>query len=150
MKFNNADSSRSSEYYLGYFVGLHIIDQYLPTTSVDGIRTRNRISTSIAEFDKHKRLEDVWFKEKSKVSDEKDEENWGKLITYWKDLSRKYLPPILQCYIDKIEIRDKNEFKKGLIFSMWNCDCCHYSLKPENIQIKQDELSTLIEFILDV
>ena len=49
-----------------------------------------------------------------------------------------------------MNIRDEKDFKDGLIHSLWNCDMCTYSLKPEDIKIYDDEdlWFTIIEFIL--
>jgi hypothetical protein len=38
-----------------------------------------------------------------------------------------------------MSILDMEEFKKGISFSLWDCDCSHYSTKPENIEVKEDE-----------
>ena len=32
-----------------------------------------------------------------------------------------------------------DEFKKGLSYSLWDCDICSYNIEPENIKIYDDE-----------
>ena len=65
-------------------------------------------------------------------------------------LEKKYLPNPLKCHMSLMNIRDEKDFKDGLIHSLWNCDMCTYSLKPEDIKIYDDEdlWFTIIEFIL--
>jgi type II restriction/modification system DNA methylase subunit YeeA len=42
-----------------------------------------------------------------------------------------------------------DEFKQGLITSLWDCDHCNYSLDPEDIEIyDEDDYFTIIKLKL--
>jgi hypothetical protein len=66
-------------------------------------------------------------------------------------LEKKYLPNPLVCYVGTLNIQDMDDFKKGLIQTLWDCDTCSYNLEKDNIKIYNDEgyYSTIIEFKLD-
>lgn len=150
--------SQSLESQLGIYVGEYIIENYLPTLSTDMIRTRNCIIVSEEDSVENKRLSDEWFettcygKNWNKEDENGDKEKWEQYLNHNKMLDKKYLPHKLTCHINPLNIEKVDEFKKGLIYSLWNCDCCSYNLKPENIKIYDDENGyfTIIEFILDV
>lgn len=133
--------SLTAEFQLGVFVGYYIIDNDLPTISTSGVRTKNCISIPIKDYDEHERVLDVWFNNQNK-------ENWGIFIEFSKELYLKYLPETFESMVDLMKIRDEEEFKKGIISSLWDSDACHYSLKPEEILIEDDEdlLYTRIKF----
>jgi hypothetical protein len=84
------------------------------------------------------------------VNDRIHKENWNLYHQHNKMLEKKYLPNPLKCHIDLLNVRDEKDFKDGLIHSLWNCDMCSYSLKPEDIKIYDDEdlWFTIIEFVL--
>lgn len=135
---------------LGWFVGEYIIENYLPTISVDDINTKTVIQCTIGEADKIKHLTDVWFglynvDEKSV----KSKESWNNLLSYRTELESKYLPKELKCHTLKIKPTNVKKFKDGLADALWNCDICHYSLKHKDIEIIQEKYNTVIKLKLD-
>lgn len=139
-----ARASWTLAYQLGYYVGEQIVDRFLPTLSVDAIHTNNNISVTCAEGDECRRLNDVWYSKRmsSKDDDDKSSEvEWNALRAYHEMLEVKYLPKTVDCPFQLLNIReeDMKDFKKGISVSLWNCDCSHYSTKPEDIEVKADE-----------
>lgn len=131
--------SLTAEYQLGYFVGEDVIHRYLPTLNVEG-GTLKEISVTSEEQRKYNRLTKEWYDkcklEKDGNTNSKDE--WNEYQSFRKELIEKYLPNPLVCHERIINIRNMNEFKEGFIFSLWDCDCCNYSLEPEDIEIYED------------
>jgi hypothetical protein len=129
---------------LGYFVGEQIVSKSLPTLYTDPIHTGKVISVTHAEKAEYERLNTAWFtkRSQSKTDDNSDsEEEWGALRAYDKMLEVKYLPPTIKCFFGPLYVAEEHmaDFKKGLGYSLWDCDCSHYSTKPENIEVKEDE-----------
>jgi hypothetical protein len=148
--------SLTSEFQLGLYVGEHIVNRHLPTLSTDGIRTRNVIQVSEEDVTENKRLDKDWFSttrygENNNGSENGDKEKWNSYYQHNKMLEKKYLPNPLICYVGTLNIQDMDEFKKGLIQTLWDCDTCSYNLEKDNIKIYNDEgyYSTIIEFKLD-
>ena len=147
-------ANMSAEYQLGLYVGEYIVLKYLPTTSVCGIQTRKVIKVSDEEEAEHTRLNDEWFAttfDKSEENKPINEAKWNALLTCYKRLVKKYLPAKLTCHLSPLNIKNEAEFKQGLIHTLWNCDTCSYSLKPEDITIALEPSAyfTTIDFILD-
>lgn len=137
-----SETQKTLAMQLGYFVGQYIVDRYLPTLSVDIIKTFNNISVTWAEGEEYRRLGNVYDSTKTK-------ESWKEYREYSKKLELKYFPETLFCYLYfKLEIKasDVEEFKKGVICSLWNSDVCSYSIKPEDIILEE----RLIKLKLDV
>ena len=129
---------------LGFYVGEGIVIRYLPTLSVDDIQTRKVISVTHAENKEAKRLNDVWYTKRSASKNDDDtesEEEWKALRAYHEMLEAKYLPSAIKCYFGVLNITEENmaDFKRGVAMSLWDCDCSHYSTKPENISVVADE-----------
>ena len=134
-------------YQLGFYIGEQIVHRYLPTLSCDSLQTKTIISVTAGEGDECKRLNDVWFakvmslkgsdEEKTKVT----ETEWNALRAYHEMLEEKYLPKTIDCRFQVLNVTQENmeEFKNGISNSLWDCDCSHYSTKPEDIQVKPDE-----------
>ena len=135
----------SMEYQLGYFVGEFIFHTTLPTLSCDDIRTRNIIQVSEEETNELNRLTDIWFnklhslKGTDQEKKEATKEEWENYRTYSKMLYDKYYPSTIQTFISPLNVNDMDKFKDGLINCLWNCDCCSYSLKKDDILIEMDE-----------
>ena len=147
------NKAESLESQLGYFVGEYIVHRNLPTLSTNLMRSRKVIQVSEEDAKENERLNAEWF-ETVRVSGKMDDgskEKWEKLYNHNKMLNKKYLPEKLVCYLKPLNIANVEEFKKGIIFSLWNCDMCSYDLKPENINIYDDINGdfTVIEFIRD-
>lgn len=150
-------NSLTTEYQLGYYVGLEIIHKYLPTLSTDMLQTRNVIEVSEEDSSENERLDTEWYAttryggEWNGVDENGDMEKWDSYHQHNKMLERKYLYNPLQCHMDILNIQDMDEFKKGLRVALWNCDMCSYNIEPENIKIYDDEdyYTTVIEFVLD-
>lgn len=145
------------DYQLGYFVGEKIVSRYLPTLSTDLLQSRNVIEVNEEDTIENKRLDDEWFESthnKKIVNGEMegDSSKWDLYYQHNKMLEKKYLPEILECYFNLIKITDETEFKKGLRFSLWDCDMCSYNIEPDNVIIENDlEFgSTKIKFKLNV
>lgn len=150
------NKEQTLESQLGYFVGEHIVHKDLPTLSTDLILSRNVIQVSEDDIEENKKLEVEWYHSISNGCDENHEngskKKWEKYYNHHKMLEKKYLPEKLVCYIKPLNVGNIDEFKNGLITSLWNCDMCAYSLKPENIKIYDTHHGdfTVIEFIRGV
>jgi hypothetical protein len=150
----------SLAYQLGFYVGEEIVHRYLPTLSCDSIQTRTNISVTCGEGDECRRLNDVWFskrmelehklnvekKHKDWIDIEADvrkatEADWNALRAYHQMLEDKYLPKTIKCSFGLLNIQPEHmdDFKKGIGVSLWDCDCSHYSAKPEDIEVQADE-----------
>ena len=143
----------TSEYQFGYYVGEEIVTRYLPTITIDMIQSRNQIKVTDEDSEENKRLHDDWWeagKYGTTPDDVKNKENWNLYYQHNKMLETKYLPNPLKCHMSLMNIRDETDFKEGLIYSLWDCDICTYSLKPEDIKIYDDDdlWFTIIEFVL--
>lgn len=154
MKQNRIEEKEklTTEWQFGYYVGEDIVNRYLPTLSVEpGTRTSIEVSKEDSiEYDRiEKEWSDKYQKEGSQSWCELDE--WSDYQKYREMLNKKYLPNPLKCHMGILNILDLSEFKKGLIFSLWNSDHCNYNLDPEKIKIYDDEkiYFTIIEFELD-
>lgn len=138
----------TSEWQFGYYVGEDIVHRDLPTLSVEG-GTRNEIQVSEEDEAEYKRLEKEWYNKYS--HDETSAKNeWEEYQKFREILKVKYLPEKLECYRGLMNITNMEEFKDGLITSLWGSDVCNYSLNPEDIKIYDDEncYFTIIELIL--
>lgn len=140
----------SIESQLGYYVGEYIYHRFLPTISTDSLLSRIVIPVSEEETIENKRLETEWFKSGHKNRElNGDPELWKAYHAHNIMLQNKYLPHVLICNIPQIEVDNLEDFKRGLIASLWDTDLCSYSLKPENIKIENDEkYFTTIELLL--
>jgi hypothetical protein len=154
----NYKKSLSTEYQLGYYVGLEIVHRYLPTLSTDMIQSRNVIEVSQIDSEENKRLEEEWFSttkyggEGDGKSENGNKEKWDELYDHNKMLELKYLPHTLTCYMDVLNINDMKQFKEGIRTSLWDCDMCSYNIDIDNIKIYDDEdvRFTIMEFTLGV
>lgn len=136
----------SSEYQFGLFVGEYIYQQFLPSLSTEMILTpRNVIKVNDEDTKQNKLLGEKWFNHSINDIVERDK-YWQEYYNHSKYLENKYLKPELECYLTLLNIRDEDEFKKGIIHTLWHSDVCSYSLKPEDIEISHDDYSTIIKF----
>jgi len=137
----------SLESQLGFYVGEYIYQHFLPTLSTDKLKSRKVVQVSEEDAVENARLETVWAA--CMKSNDSETEEWKAYYNHNKMLELKYLPHVLKCHIPQIYVENIEEFKKGLIDSLWNSDLCVYSLKPENIKIgSQEKYFTSIEFAL--
>lgn len=144
------------DYHLGYFVGEHIVNRYLPTLSTDMLQSWNVIKVSEEDTIENRRLDKEWYST-TKYQDKYDGENdgdktkWELYHQHNKMLEQKYLPKKLDCHLRLLKINDKKEFKEGLRSSLWDCDMCSYNIDVENIKIENDMVNgfTIITFQLD-
>ncbi len=146
----------SMDYQLGYYVGEHIVNRYLPTLSTDMIQSRNVIKVSEEDEIENKRLDNEWFKTTRYNDDwdgegDEDKQKWELYKQHNKMLEQKYLPKKLDCHLRLLKINDEKEFKEGLRSSLWDCDMCSYNIEIENIKIEYEmEFGyTIITFQLD-
>jgi hypothetical protein len=129
------------DYQIGFWVGEQIINKYLPTLSIHGILTNKVIYMTASERDNYDKLNDEWFSHSDYGDKNKElyDKCWEILTAERLRLEEKYMPKEVKCYMHPINYKDEAQFKDGLISSLWNCDTCSYSLKPENIKIEQDD-----------
>ncbi len=155
--------THSLAYCLGLYLGSYIEWRYLPTLSTDDIQTNNVIKVMDSEADKAQTLSDKWFaKTKHMVSAENynrevEKQAWIEYRSYYIKIEKKYLPETFECYLNDFIITDYNKEEQddiiqGVIDSLWNSDCCSYSLKPEDISFEIEERleCTIMTFKLDV
>lgn len=124
------------EFQLGVHIGNYIICRFLPTLNTDMLKTRNVIDVTPEEFNKHKELDDKWFSKTYKKEVDSTEE-WEELKTYEHQLTKKYIPEKLECYVDFFKVDNIDEFKKGISNSLWDCDLSHYSCNVNDIIIEE-------------
>jgi hypothetical protein len=137
----------TADYQFGKYVGYEIINRFLPTLSIDMLKTRKVIKVSEAEENVVELLDKAWYKKRQ--NNELCDDEWNELRLAHKTIEDKYLPEKLECHLHILKIYDIKEFKNGLIDALWNCDCCHYNLEPDNIELTDDidNLFTTITFI---
>ena len=124
------------EYQIGYYVGEQIVRKDLPCLDVDMIHTSRVINVTPEELVEAERLNEVWYKDHT----DDNGPNWVALRAYHKELEDKYLPKVLVCHVDPINVVDMDEFKKGLRTSLWDCDMCHYNIRENSdIDVAYDE-----------
>jgi len=124
------------EYQIGYYVGEQIVRRDLPCLDVDMIHTSRVINVTPEELVEAERLNEVWYKDHT----DDNGPNWVALRAYHKELEDKYLPKVLVCHVDPINVVDMDEFKKGLRTSLWDCDMCHYNIRENSdIDVAYDE-----------
>ena len=128
----------TSEYQLGYYVGEYIVSRFLPTLSTDMIQSRRVITVSYEDIEENKRLYSEWFNS-NRANEEGGKGKWVLFYQHNKMLEKKYLPNPLICHLGALNILNMDEFKKGLSYSLWDCDICSYNIEPENIKIYDDE-----------
>lgn len=136
----------TTERQFGFFVGETIIAKYLPQLSID-TDSGKVVQVSDEDEKKYKDAEKKWFR---CDNEEEKQKFWLKYYNLRQTLIKKYLPKALICHFDILSIINEDEFKKGLIESLWNSDICEYSLNPDDIKIYDDEkvFFTIIELNL--
>jgi hypothetical protein len=141
---------------LGYYVGEHIVNRYLPTLSTDMLHSRRVIEVSEEDKIENERLNTEWFSTTKHMpnwdgENESDKTKWDLYFQHNKMLEKKYLPNPLDCHLGLIKFNDEKEFKEGLQTSLWDCDMCSYNIDVENIKIDYDMVNgfTIITFQLD-
>jgi len=147
--------SLTMNYQLGYYVGQEIVRRFLPTTSIEELGGLKRIKTTIAEYDEYKRLSEVWYSgtgsfHKTDITKEQNKKDWIALREYSDMIFRKYLPETVECQVGILNITDEEDFKKGLAWSLFDCDFSHYSTNVDDINIYDNKYSTVIELKLQL
>jgi hypothetical protein len=139
----------TAEYQLGYYVGLRIVDEYLPTLSTDKIQSRRVIGVPKEDAAENGRLNEEWF-DIARTGKNGDKEKWDLLFNHNKMLEKKYLPNPLLCHLSPLNIQSMEQFKLGLRLALWDCDMCSYKIESDDIKIYDDEDArfTIIEFSL--
>jgi hypothetical protein len=131
----------SIAYHLGYYVGIHLINRYLPTLSVDEIKDKNGISVTYAEGKEYRRLTDDWFNTRNEIERKILFEKANKFHNV---LINKYIPPILKCHIYNFNL-DLNsseilDFKEGISYALWDFDFCYYKVTIDDIIFDGDSI----------
>lgn len=124
-------------FQLGMYAGRYIVDYYLPTTSVDMLKSRKVISTTIGEVDEFERLQKLWWESEIKDSDITKE--WMAMTDYRRGLEAKYLPKNLRCHIPKTTPTNMKAFKHGISVALWDCDLCAYYTEIDKIEIVETD-----------
>lgn len=128
----------TADYYLGKLVGQIIYHLYLPTLSVNMLKSPTVIQVTEEETAEAERLnqllnntyydatpKDKWGnKESTRIA----HKNW---IDYINELGRKYLPEKLHCRFERIDVVDMAEFKDGLREYLWNTDLSWYDVEDD-------------------
>jgi hypothetical protein len=127
--------NNSIEYKLGYMVGEFIVVSYLPTLAVDNDCSNNSIEMSEEDTILYKKINRESL-EYYKIDEYQNNVNWSRYMEFRKQMKQKYLPQILECYIN-IELDVNNiDIKSGIRESLWQSDICNYNIEPENIVIE--------------
>jgi hypothetical protein len=136
------ENPTSTSLQLGLYVGEYIVLRYLPTLSCEGLKTNTQISVTCAEGDEFRRLLSLCYETSMFKDEELRKSKFDDAFNYLKILEDKYLPKTLSCSIPYLNISDENlnDFKEGLILTLWDCDCCHYSLEPQDIIVSDGEV----------
>lgn len=144
----------TAEFQLGLFVGMHIVDHFLPTLSTDMLQSRNVIKVSDEDATKYKELSDDWYnKHNDKNVDEYTVKTaWDVHFTHMKELDKKYLPHVLECHLPALNITNMSEFKKGIEVALWDCDMCSYKVNEDEFDVINDDhrYFTRIDLKLDI
>ena len=140
---------KTTEYYLGYYIGEYIVTHYLPTLSIDSdISGLNVVQVNEEDTKEYNRLDEILNKHIFLNKRYKPKE-WNNYLRYRIYLYEKYLPKTLVCRIQMITFVDELEIKDGIRSSLWNSDICHYSCNANDIKIYQeDKYFLVIEFPL--
>jgi hypothetical protein len=144
-------------YTLGLFLGDYVVTRYLPTLSTDDIKTRNVIEVSRYDQVKSRELKDKWFASTEHMSKKYDKEverqAWFEYRTYYIKMENKYLPKELDIIFRDIRLSDYTEDEQkeiidGFITALWDCDCCTYSTKREDLVFISNEYVRATELTL--
>lgn len=128
----------TADYYLGKLVGEIIYYKYLPTLSVDMLKSPKVVDVSEEETAESERLyqllndtyydntpKDKWgHRETTSIA----HKNW---LNYINELARKYLPQKLHCRFERIDVVNMDEFKDGLREFLWNTDLSWYDVERD-------------------
>ena len=112
------------------------------------LQTRKVISVTSDEYRECENLDNIWYNKRILLDGTEIEKTnatkkeWDALRVYHKMLEDKYLPKTIDCHFCLLNIseNDMKEFKKGIGFSLWDCDCSHYSVNEENISVVADDI----------
>jgi len=131
-------------YQLGIYVGEHIVSQYLPTLSTDGLKSRNVIELSVEDTTKCNILNKALTDSYRWNGGTGDRDGTGPILhktwlAHQNKMADKYLPQILECLVPKVHPTKMSEFKLGIIESLWDCDLCWYSINADDIEFVQTD-----------
>jgi len=126
---------------LGYYIGEYIVFNFLPTLSCDFETARNTIKITEDEQRKYTEIQQKWYMKTLKRENGKEvssEEEWNEYLKFRKELTKKYVPDILECHIPVLEENglDIDLFKQGIGVALWDSDISHYSCDPKNIAVE--------------
>jgi hypothetical protein len=146
---------KTTDYYLGSLIGELIYYLYLPTLSVDCLKTRNVVEVSEDERIECDRLNQILSDTysddtpKGPLGHRKTSEiahaNW---IAYVHELGRKHLPEKLTCRFTKIEFKEIDDFFDGLEEYLWDTDLSWYMPNKDDFWVKTSEHAWFSEVIL--
>ncbi len=140
--------NQSLEFQLGCYIGDHIVSKYLPTLSIDSM-TNKTVEVSKEDEIEYNKLNNTWFDTKDETNEKN--ENWIKYLSFRKYLTIKYLPPVLECYVNRLtSVNDMKKLKEGIRCSLYNCDCCSYKAEIDDIVIDNEEDQFFTKIILQL
>lgn len=129
---------------LSYSYGLEIGDdiaEHLPTLSCDSLKSRNVIQVTYGEAQELYRLDAVWYDNHSKINEGENDPNWILLQAEHRKLEAKYIPQTHTWFRmgGLPEGLNIDQFKQGIVNSMWNCDYSHYSCDVNDVEVNVKE-----------
>jgi hypothetical protein len=117
---------KSLEFQLGLKIGEEIVERDLVSLSNEP-NTRNVVVISTKEQVEYERLSNAWYAASEALGDEGSKKEWKDYRNYASYLQKKYLPPVLECYISKIEsVNNMEDIKKGIRLALCDSDVCNY------------------------
>jgi hypothetical protein len=124
-------------YQMGLLLGELILNKYLPTLSVDGLRTNNIINVSEEEQQQYEKMDNLWFNQtfkKDKTEFEKftDTKLFEEVKKFRYSLANKYLPKHLECIINTITPTNIDLLKVGVEDVLWDSDLSWYDTPKDN------------------
>ncbi len=138
------------ENQLGNAIG-DLMSEQLPTLSIDRIQSRNCIEVNKEDTEKYEALDAEFSKHVfEKTESEEYKKAWSELLSFRKEMNKKYLPPTVDFAWGNIYVNDWESFKDGLRNAFWNSDICNYKINT-NDDIKIDNShwhSTNISLVL--
>jgi hypothetical protein len=146
-----AIQSMSLEFQLGCYVGDYIVDKYLPTLDVNMLRSKHVINVGAEEKLKYEKLHADWYRKYNETKEDKSPE-WDELMTFRKELKKKYLPHTLDCFVAPLNVKNMKDFKRGIMRSLWDCDMCSYkagSVDDIIVEMEDNYFSSIIKLTLD-
>ena len=132
--------AKSLEFQLGLKIGEEIVERDLVSLSNEP-NTRNVVVISTEEQAEYERLSEAWYAANNTLGRDGSKKEWEDYRSYAHFLQKKYLPPILECIVSKIEsVNNMEDLKQGIRVALWDSDICNYDTTRIDIIQDSDEL----------